>query len=236
MRRVMKGFGPPDGIRGANWIGAGIALRRDIQALATLQAKRIRARTEFNDAVDKPVAAAVLAQEQRGLCAFCEQQVRAQNPVGRARIRIAHWSPVSATPEQALDWTNLFASCSAPDSCDQHQRDQAPGFLNPGQEHWTRHMDFRADGSVAARPTAPPEFQHALQEPQRNLWNLNSASIRAARQAAIEIELSEARDERDRRRAPKAEVIAQRVAALTGEPMPFQSAVLQAFERWRTSN
>lgn len=227
MRRVQKGQPPAACIRGHNWIGASLALQAQLVDIADAAARSLRSRTEFDDVVVKPCAANTLTHEQQRRCVFCEAGLR------DSTTRIAHWRPISAAAELALEWRNLFASCPAPDSCDQHQQDSDPGFDSPADRDWSTHLVFDVNGRVTASPTAPPAFRDAIDDGRRNLWNLNSPSLQTARRTAVETELELARDERDRRRVPMTQVINDRIAELESGPLPFQSAVVQALQRRR---
>ena len=75
----------------------------------------------YNDLCNKnselrPEIRKFLLKEQYGLCAFCCDRVIVENG------RNAHLKPQSAYPNESLNWGNIVASCSKPNSCDIFQR------------------------------------------------------------------------------------------------------------------
>ncbi|HNJ77562.1 MAG TPA: hypothetical protein PLE72_12395 [Azospira sp.] len=84
------------------------------------------ARACFN-ALDKPKLRKVLREEQGALCVYCERRVTTEERVdaGRPAPRIEHWRPLSLSPQLALDWDNLYLSCTTEHSCDRRKEDTA---------------------------------------------------------------------------------------------------------------
>src|SRR5437899_2471546 len=121
MRGVSKPWPPadvsPDGHAPCSFRDA----ERDYLAALPPEAERsAHARTRF-DGLDKRKLREVMYQEQRSICVFCERQIEEGNPVPR----IDHWRPLSAHPEQALHWRNLYLSCASAETCDAAKGDRA---------------------------------------------------------------------------------------------------------------
>ena len=81
------------------------------QASTTNLATPESARDAFNQ-IDKPQVRRQLASEQEWLCAFCMRRID-ENDVrgGEHTMKIAHRTPISTDPPQALTWKNLLGSC-----------------------------------------------------------------------------------------------------------------------------
>jgi uncharacterized protein (TIGR02646 family) len=236
VRQVRKRSAPSEAIRSGNWQESRLKLRRDLEQCAP-DRRTQRARTAYEDAVIGRVARPALADEQANLCVFCESQLLPDAEPGKhgqphpASVRIAHWTPINVNPEQALSWDNLFASCAQPESCDIQQGDTDPGIETAASRDWaTTQLDFAFGGSVTAREGAPEALSVAIGE---GVWNLNHAVLRKARKEAVDAELKNAKARRDEERRPKAEVVEERIAQLTNDPLPYNSAVLQQLRRWR---
>lgn len=236
MRRIAKHKPPAGAIRGGNWNQASIALRLELKPPLAPARRTQRARAVYEDQVIRSQARRALADEQAELCAFCETrllpdaELDEQGQPHPASIRIAHWRPVEAAPEAAVNWGNLFASCARQESCDTNQGAAEPGIETAAQRDWSTQLKFTSDGGVSVRTGAPPELAEAISE---RVWNLNCEVLCRARRTAIEAELQHAKARRDARRCPKAIVIDERVARLVEKPDPFNSAVLEALRRWR---
>jgi uncharacterized protein (TIGR02646 family) len=243
VRQVAKRNPPSKGIAGENWQKASLELKTDLKKLEPKPARK-RARQAYEDRVNKDEVRAALAAEQVELCAFCESRISPTSDLDRQgqrkrdAIRIAHWTPIDVEPSLALTWKNLFASCSLPETCDNAQGNTAPALKTVEEEDWSRHLDFQAaSGAVVARSGAPQQLKLAIggkqgDEWERGVWNLNHQILREARKIAVDTELQQAKAERDGRGLSKVQIIEQRIRTLESAPLPYQSAVLQAFRDW----
>ena len=98
----------------------GQAPRRFVEAeqeylaeLASTPNKVRFARSEFNR-LDKPKLREVMYGEQGSLCVYCERRGSPRTH----RHPKWNWRPLSAAPEFAIHWNNLYLSCSTGDTCD----------------------------------------------------------------------------------------------------------------------
>lgn len=211
------------------------------------------ARRHF-DALEKRPVRRALGEEQQGLCVFCETRIDAERGFSSSvgvrpstssqeavlpGVRVAHWKPVSVDPAAALEWTNVYASCSGTwpsgaQTCDAHQGERDPDLAPPSARDWGDHLEFGTDGTVKPRAGAPAALEKAIPvPPERGLWSLNHPSLIAARRAAVDAELERAKWERDRRREPKRPVIERALQRLERTPLePFVTARRQALRRW----
>jgi uncharacterized protein (TIGR02646 family) len=102
------------------------------QASTTNLATPESARDAFNQ-IDKAQVRRQLASEQQWLCAFCMRRID-ENDVtsGEHTMKVAHRTPISKDPPQALTWRNLLGSCDGGQrsaglycTCDLKQRSTA---------------------------------------------------------------------------------------------------------------
>lgn len=233
MRKITKHAPPPDGVRCGSWPQATATLRVELERLAEGSERTERARTHFGDQLSgahRQRSVQALSDEQHALCAFCERRVNPTEPSNKQRafVRVAHWTPIKHDPFKAVTWGNLFASCSAPDTCDVRQESVAPGFETPAERDWTLELEFDATGGMSARASARAEFAAAVP----GLWNLNADQLKRARQEAVNAEREVVLKKAGR--GPKAPVLNARIARHEAHPQQFQSAVLFMLRRWRT--
>jgi len=54
-----------------------------------------------------------LIRDQGGLCAYCQQRIRAleHSHSGRPQMKIEHWIPRTESPEHHFTWSNLIGVC-----------------------------------------------------------------------------------------------------------------------------
>lgn len=238
-----------------SWGQAEAELRNELQTTLAPDHSSVAER-RYNSIKKEPVRLA-LCTEQQDLCVFCETKVDRNLAYSsdheRPRktdlpreavlrgVRIAHWKPRKVAPSRALDWRNVYASCSGvwPSgnaTCDEHQRSIDPALAPPANRDWGTQLEFGADGKVQPRPGAPNAFVNAITPSGggKGVWNLNHPSLVAARKAAIDDELARARHVRNQAPYPKKQdVIDEALVKLTSEPRPFVTARRQALERWR---
>ncbi len=240
MRKITKHAPPPNGVRCGSWQQATATLRVDLEAIPEGSERTERARNHFKDQVTgdhRRSSVEALSQEQHALCAFCERRVDPSegSDTKRAFVRVAHWVPVKHDPFKAVTWSNLFASCSDPDTCDVHQESAAPGFETPAERDWTHELEFTASGGIKARANAPAAFSEAFPPPPSpplppGIWNLNLDRLTTARLAAVTAERKVVLERSGR--GPKEPVLLARIAEHEAHPQEFQSAVLFMLKRW----
>src|SRR5204862_3500287 len=112
---------------------------RDYLATLPHQAERsAHARARF-DQLDKRKLRRVMYQEQRSICVFCERSIAEGNPTPR----IDHWQCLSARPEYALHWKNLYLSCASEETCEATKGDQ-PLRWDDGDSHlpWPTDLQY----------------------------------------------------------------------------------------------
>ena len=237
MRGIVKRAPPrnvsPDGQERASMQQAERNMRAGLPAAAD---PSHHARAHF-DAMDKKKLRAVLLQEQRAICVYCERRIKDEE--GEEVPPIEHWRSLSGCPDVALHWRNLYLSCPFTGTCDDakaHRRlrwDEADADLPwPVEMQYERCVGWRSNGDIYVRTDAP------LSDAQRRalelaiadraagaakrtaILNLNHPALREARAAAIDAE--RARMGRDfPNRTATTEEKAERAAAMLDEsPYP----------------
>jgi len=145
----------------------------------------------------------VMYQEQRFICVFCERSIGE----GNRPPRIDHWRPLSAHPEHALDWNNLYLSCPSPETCDTVKSDRALRWDDadlhlpwPTEVRYENLVGFTSSGDIYVRTDAALDdavrraLELALNDCQdgartrRAILNLNHPALVAARIAALDSE------------------------------------------------
>lgn len=171
------------------------------------------ARATF-DSMEKRKLRAVMYREQGELCVYCERRVAEGHPAPR----IDHWRPLSAAPELALHWRNLYLSCATATTCD-CRKHESPFRADPADsdlpwpvDHaYERCVGFTSLGEAYVRTDAPLDDAQrralvlALGMPHddtlkdNGVLNLNHPALVAARVAALDSERSRLeRDHKDR--------------------------------------
>ncbi len=120
-------------------------------------------------------------------CAYCECELADGNQ------HIEHFEQRSRQPQKTFDWSNLFWSCLAHDSCGTHKDSKSiKNSYNPldiikpdidDPEHFFR---FHSDGTITIRPELTDHEKHRASETLR-VFNLDPehGRLRARRKAAI---------------------------------------------------
>lgn len=187
MRRIQKGplpvnVSPPD--RPArSLVQAQHDLAAGLRKLPSAAKAPEHARKSHFDAMHKPALTAPLCHEQRGICVYCEGRVRA------AEGTVEHWVALSRDPARALEWKNLYLSCTVADSCDKHKADQSMGTLPlPCDCSYEEHVGFTSRGEIYAKNGPYREALEAVlgTSDDPKVLNLNGRTQRAAREAAID--------------------------------------------------
>ena len=200
MRGISKPWPPrdvyPDGHEPASLRDAEIGY---LAALPQAPSPASFARSEF-DRLEKQKLRAVMYREQHALCIYCERRIVEDHPAPR----IDHWYPLSRDPGLALQWRNLYLSCSKPETCDSAKADH-PFRWDDDDSHvpWPvdlRYQDvvgFTTRGEIYVRSDVPlsDAIRQALEltiadrtdgdRVLRGIVNLNDPALVKARVAAI---------------------------------------------------
>lgn len=232
MRGIQKGRPPrnvsPDGQNRRSWEQAEAEFSGSLQSAID---RAPHARTTFN-ALDKHKLREVLYQEQGGLCVYCESRVKEGHPPPR----IDHWLPLTARPDLALHWPNLYLSCAATHHCDSRKGDTPlradsadPDLPWPVQKAYEVCIGFTSLGEIYVRTDAPLDDAqrraliltlgtvHDDTTKDNGILNLNHPALIAARRAALDGE--KRRLERDfAGRATTPEARAERANHLKEQP------------------
>ena len=200
MRGVSKPWPPgdvyPDGQEPASLREAETAF---LEALPGAANESSFARSEY-DRLEKPKLRAVMYREQRSLCVYCERRVAEGHP----SPRIDHWYPRSREPERALQWKNLYLSCSRSETCDTAKADH-PFRWDDSESHMPWPVDLRYEdvvgfstrGEIYVRSdvTLPAAVRRALElaiedrtdggRAKRGIVKLNDPALLKARVAAV---------------------------------------------------
>ena len=121
MRKLSKPWPPsnvsPDGQKARSFPAAE---REYLNKLDDVTEDKISfARSEF-DRMDKSKLRAVMYNEQRSICVYCERRIKEAHPIPR----IEHWHPLSKNCELAICWKNLYLSCPTRKTCDSRKGDR----------------------------------------------------------------------------------------------------------------
>jgi len=149
---------------------------------------------EHFDSLEKGPVRKCLCSEQEYLCIFCECRLR-----DNGDVRIAHWIPKAKEPKRALDWANLYASCSHEETCDTRQGNRVLGFPSPVELDFGKVLRFSRNGAILVRPeatsllgeSAAAALEKAIGSPiehndRASTLNLNWEPLRKARAQAID--------------------------------------------------
>lgn len=161
--------------------------------------KQAAARSKF-DQLAKSKLRATLYREQRFLCIYCERGIDEGYPTDR----IDHWRPLSAHPELALQWKNLYLSCSESRTCDSAKRDRPlrwgegdPHLPWPVDRRYEDLVGFTSLGEIYVRSDVdlPPATRRALElaiancrdgdRVRHSIVNLNHPALVAAREEVV---------------------------------------------------
>jgi uncharacterized protein (TIGR02646 family) len=244
MRAVRKQQPPrnvsPDGHTARSWQQAEIAFQNGLAAAAD---RASYARATF-DAMDKGKLRAVMYQEQGALCVYCERRVAEGYPPPR----IDHWRPLSAEPQLALRWHNLYLSCATADTCDVRKHENAlkaaptdPDLPWPVDHAYEHCVGFTSYGEMYVRSDAPlsDAQRHALVlalgvwhddvVKDNGVLNLNHPQLVAARIAALDVERTKLELRHKNRTATREQREARKAALLRERPL---QAFVSICARW----
>lgn len=247
MRGLRKPWPPgdvsPDGQEARSWKQAE---ENFLEGLPHTINRSAYARSTF-DSMEKRKIRTVMYQEQGGLCVYCERRVEEGQPAPR----IDHWRPLSAAPELALHWRNLYLSCATDTTCDcrKHESrfcaDPTDADLPWPVDHaYERCVGFTSLGEAYVRTDAPLDDAQrkalvlALGVPHddavkdNGVLNLNHPALVAARVAALDSERSRLERDYKGKTASRDERIARATALLNVKPLrEFISVRVRWLER-----
>ena len=178
------------------------AEREFLDVLAGRANKTGFARTEF-DQLHKAKLRHVLYGEQGSICVYCERRLSED----ASPPHVEHWRPLSAAPELAFHWNNLYLSCTTGSTCESRKGsrplkadDADPdlpwptefayecvvGFTSAG------HMYVRKDVDInnATRRALELAIDDSRQdgELRSSILNLNHPTLLEARRASLDSE------------------------------------------------
>lgn len=217
MRKLSKPWPPPNISPDGQVPGSLVEAEQQFLAeLPTAADKAAFARSRY-EALDKPKLRAVMYREQSSICAYCERRIEEAQPVPR----IDHWRPLSANPELALLWKNLYLSCATKETCDSAKGsrelrcDPADEVLPwPTDQRYERMVGFSSLGEIYVRSDVglDPARRRSLRlaigdgvSSKESILNLNHPALVAARQAALDSERGALAKAFPNRRAPSAD-------------------------------
>ena len=203
MRGISKPWPPrdvrPDGQEPESLREAETAFLAALPEAANVTA-RARGRKKNQKPLKKPKLRVVMYREQGSLCIFCERRIAEGHPAPR----IDHWYPLSREPERALQWKNLYLSCSKPETCDTAKADD-PFRWDDSESRMPWPVDLRYEdvvgfstrGEIYVRSdvTLPAAVRRALElaiedrtdggRAKRGIVKLNDPALLKARVAAV---------------------------------------------------
>ena len=189
--------------------------------------ERLKHARAFFDALHKPALTVPLAQDQRGICIYCERTIRPDangEPIGP----VEHWRPLGHQPRWALNWANLFLSCPTKESCDgskggerlwKSDEDDLPWpWLAEAPYHTWLGIDHLGKLYVRTDASLDDDTRKGLTRAIDETLKLNSDALKAARRQIMD-------DERERlakrSRHATREERTQRAAQLASQtPLP----------------
>ena len=203
MRGLVKS-GPPTNVRPDGQTPQPFvdAEREFLDDLAGRANKTKFARTEF-DQLHKAKLRDVMYGEQGSICVYCERRLSE----GVAPPHVEHWRPLSAAPELAFRWKNLYLSCSSENTCGSKKGsrplkadDTDPDLPWPTEFDYEKvvgftsagHMYVRKDSGIndatrRALELAIDDIRHDG-ELRSSILNLNHPTLLEARRASLDSE------------------------------------------------
>jgi len=120
----------------------------------------------------RPVLNAELIKEQKGLCAYCCGRITAEKSHNE-HIEPRH--PGKYTSNRSLDYTNIVASCNAPETCGNKKKNRydSEKFVSPLDENCEGKFTYYANGEIVGD-------QYTI-----DLLNLNAYELKNARKAVM---------------------------------------------------
>lgn len=178
------------------------AEREFVEALEGQANKNRFARTEF-DQLHKAKLRHVMYGEQRSICVFCESRLSEGVPPPH----VEHWRPLSAAPELAFHWNNLYLSCTTESTCES-KKGRRPlkasaadpdlpwptefayenfvGFTSAGHMYVRKDVDIN-DATRKALELAIDDCRHD-DKLHASILNLNHPTLLEARRVSLDSE------------------------------------------------
>lgn len=140
----------------------------------SLAQHRLTSHSDYDNYQDKTALREALVGEQRGLCCYCLQPIRANEQ----KMKIEHWHPYERYPQERMIYRNLLGACKGNEGqpqADQHcdtfkgemDLSRNPANLLDNVEAVIRYL---ADGRIES---SNPQFNLEL----NNVLNLNVAYL-----------------------------------------------------------
>ena len=125
-----------------------IELRPDPECVTMLK-KAQRKREEWKDLSTDPNRGPLLRQrkadEQGGLCGYCECRLtEADGTLRRGRSQLDHVLPRYPFEDLTFEWDNLILSCPCKDHCNHHKGNEI-GIIDPHKENPRKFITFALD-------------------------------------------------------------------------------------------
>lgn len=167
-----------------------IELRPD-QECVTMLKKAQRKREEWKDLSTDPKRGPLLRQrkadEQGGLCGYCECRLtEADGTLRRGCSQLDHVIPRHPFEDLIFEWDNLILSCPCKEHCDHHKGNEV-GIIDPHKEDPRKFITFALD-ELREPHKVSAVASHRLDEQEEKranatirILNLNDVSIEKER-------------------------------------------------------
>ena len=160
---------------------------------------RAKTHSDYDNYTDKDGLREALEREQRGLCCYCMNRIRADSET----MKIEHWQSQVCHRDRRLDYSNLLGACLGGEGqlqrlqhCDTRKRDNDLQWnpADPSHQIETR-LRYEPDGSIRSDD---PTFDAQLHQ----VLNLNLAVLKNNRKGVLDAVLRWWRQERERAQGP----------------------------------
>lgn len=150
----------------------------------SLQQHRCNSHADYDNYSDKPDLRTALVLDQKGLCCYCQQRIRADI----SSMKIEHWKPQTPNPALQLTYSNILGACIGGEGkptriqhCDTRKRDTDISFNPANSLHNVENMfSFHGSGRIEAK-----NHCSALQAELDNILNLNKEILKKNRIGAL---------------------------------------------------
>lgn len=118
-----------------------------------------------------------LVLEQHGLCAYCCQQITADNKDSLNE----HIKPQDKYLNDTLNYSNLVASCTERETCGSHkENDYSDDFISPLDENCEEYFKYYSNGEIESNSNSKVKYTC-------DVLNLNSYRLKQARKAELAV-------------------------------------------------
>ena len=189
---------------------------------------RANAHSDYANYTDKDGLRAALVRDQRGLCCYCMNRVKATG----TGMKIEHWQCQSHNAHLELSYTNLLAAClgghgqpQVLQHCDTRKGEQDLKFNPANAAHRIeQRIRFELDGTIASSDS---EFDMQLND----VLNLNLPLLKNRRKGVLTAILDWWKGEKSRLEGPVpleqlARERARRAGDEAGHLMPFDPVAI----------